>query len=133
LGKDDPDALWMAAHTLSFFTGELATAANVIDRALTLNPNSAHAWMVRGLVSLLQNQPDLAIDAFKHAMRLSPVDPLGARAFTFGLAAAHLEAGRYASNGQTGVWQRSRITAPRCARRLCPVSISAATTRRASG
>ena len=28
-------------------------------------------------------------------MRLSPVDPLGARAFTIGLAAAHLAAGRY--------------------------------------
>jgi adenylate cyclase len=94
-GKDDPDALWMAAHTLSFFAGELATAANVIERALTLNPNSAHAWMVRGLVSHLQNQPDRAIEAFEHAMRLSPVDPLGARAFTFGLAAAHLAAGRY--------------------------------------
>ena len=26
-GKDDPDTLWMAANTVSFFTGEHATAA----------------------------------------------------------------------------------------------------------
>jgi adenylate cyclase len=93
-GKDDPDTLWMAANTLLFFTGERATAANVVDRALNLNPNSAHAWMVRGLASL-QDRPDRAIEAFKHAMKLSPLDPLGGRAFTLGLAVAHYTAGRY--------------------------------------
>ena len=93
-GKEDPDTLWMAAYTLSFFGGEHVTAASVIDRALTLNPNSAHAWMASGWVSVRQNQPDRAIPAFEHGMRLSPLDPLG-RAFTIGLAAAHLAAGRY--------------------------------------
>jgi adenylate cyclase len=37
-GKDDPDALWMAAYTLIFFAGERDMAAAAIDRALTLNP-----------------------------------------------------------------------------------------------
>ena len=37
-GRDDPDALWMAGWTLSGFTTELTTAANVIDRALTSIP-----------------------------------------------------------------------------------------------
>jgi len=94
-GKDDPDALWMAGWTLSSFTGEQATAANVIDCALALNPNSAHAWMARGLGLVLQNRPDPAIEAFEHAMRLSPLDPLGSRGFTYGLAMAHLAASRY--------------------------------------
>jgi adenylate cyclase len=93
-GKDDPDALWMAAHTLSFFTGEHATAANVVDRALTLNPNSAHAWLVRGMLSNMQNRPDEAIAAIEHGMRLSPLDPLR-RGFTMMTAAAHFAAGRY--------------------------------------
>jgi len=93
-GKEDPDALWMAAWTLSAFTGEHATAASVIDRALMLNPNAAHAWMVSGLVSVNQNRPDRAIEAFDRATRLSPLDPLG-RGFTLGLALAHLAAGRY--------------------------------------
>jgi adenylate cyclase len=93
--NNDPDALWMAAHTLAFFTGELATAANLVDRALNLNPNSAHAWMVRGLVWNLQSQPDRAIPALEHGMRLSPLDPLGSRAFAMLTAAAHFHAGRY--------------------------------------
>jgi adenylate cyclase len=94
VGKDDPDALWMAGYTLSFFTGEHSTAANVIERALTLNPNSAYAWMVCGLASNLRNQPDRAIAALQHGMRLSPRDPQS-RAFAIGLAFAHFGAGRY--------------------------------------
>ena len=50
-GKDDPDALWMGAFVLAVFAGEHAAAVSVIDRALVLNPNSAHAWSVSGFVS----------------------------------------------------------------------------------
>ena len=92
VGKDDPDNLWMAAFTLLIFTGERDIAATAIDRALTLNPNSAHAWTARGFASL--TQPGLAIEAFQRAMRLNPLDRLG-RAFTAGIAAAHVVAGRY--------------------------------------
>jgi TolB-like protein len=49
-GKDDPDALWMGAFVLAVFAGEHAAAVSVIDRALTLNPNSAHSWHIRGFV-----------------------------------------------------------------------------------
>ena len=81
-GKDDPDALWMAGWTLSHLGGEPAMGANVIDRALTLNPNCAHAWMARGLVYICQNRPDRAIEALERAIRLSPLDPWGSRVFT---------------------------------------------------
>jgi tetratricopeptide (TPR) repeat protein len=64
------------------------------NRALTLNPNSAHAWMARGLASLIRNRPDHAIEALERAIRLSPLDPWG-RAFTSPLAIAHFAAGRY--------------------------------------
>jgi hypothetical protein len=50
-GKDDPDAFWMAANPVSFFAGGRATAADAVDRALTLNPGSAYAWLVRAFVS----------------------------------------------------------------------------------
>jgi len=93
-GKDDPDVLWMAGNSLSFFAGEHAIGARAIDRALTLNPNSAHAWVARGLVSYRLNRPDQAIEAFKRAMRLSPLDPV-AYLMTGGLALAHVIAGRY--------------------------------------
>ena len=91
-GKDDPDTLWMAGFTLVPFAGERAVAAAAIDRALVLNPNSAHAWMARGTVSLAE--PDKAIEAFEHATRLSPLDSLR-RAFLTGTGLAHLIAGRY--------------------------------------
>jgi adenylate cyclase len=93
-GKDDPEALYMAANTLSLFAGDHGAATSAVDRALTLNPNCAHAWWTSGYVLVRQNLPEPAIAAFRRAMRLSPLDPLGFF-FTAGIAAAHLAAGRY--------------------------------------
>jgi adenylate cyclase len=94
LGKDDPDTLGTACLTLSALSGEHDTAAAGIDRALKLNPNSALAWRAHGYVSCFCNRPGLAIRAFQHAMRLSPLDPLG-WTVTAGLAFAYLAAGQY--------------------------------------
>ncbi len=93
-GRDDPDTLGLAAHALSFFGGALGAAASAVDRAIMLNPNSTYAWMAKGWVSCLCNQPEHAIEAFQRAMRLSPLDPLN---FTFagGIAFAHLFARRF--------------------------------------
>jgi len=52
-GKDDPDALWRAAFTLAFFAGARATATSMVDRALTLNPNSGYAWATRAWIAAL--------------------------------------------------------------------------------
>jgi adenylate cyclase len=93
-GKDDPDALWMGAFVLAVFAGEHAAAVSVIDRALVLNPNSAHAWSQSGFVSCLRGQPGPAIEAIQRTMRLSPLDPLGA-GFKSSLAFAHFIAGRH--------------------------------------
>ena len=82
------------SHAETVELTEHAAAANVIDRALSLNPSSAHAWIARGLVSVVQDRPDQAIEALERAMRLSPLDPWG-RAFTSPLAMAHFAAGRY--------------------------------------
>jgi len=94
IGKDDPDCLWMAAFTLMFLAGEHAAAASIVDRALSLNPNSAQAWHTCGWVHAFSGHSAPAIEAFERAIRLSPRDPL---AFNFrsGLAFAHLIGGRY--------------------------------------
>jgi adenylate cyclase len=94
VGKDDPDALWMAAFVLMVLAGEHATAASAVERALALNPNSANAWMASGHVLCFRNHPDGAIEALQRAMRLSPLDPHGP-SIKSGLAGAHLVAGRY--------------------------------------
>ncbi len=93
-GKDDPDALWMAGWTIAWLAGEHSAAAAAIERSIALNPNSAHAWTASGYVSCFRNLPGPVIDAFQHAMRLSPLDPLG-WGFAAGLAMAHLIAGRH--------------------------------------
>jgi adenylate cyclase len=92
-GKDDPDSLWMVAITLGLFAGAHACA---IERALTLNPNSAHAQMASAWLTCYRNEPDLAIEPLQRAMRLSPLDPLGYM-FSAGLALAHMVGRRYAT------------------------------------
>jgi TolB-like protein len=93
-GKDQPDALWMAAYTLSTFTGAHATAAGMIDHALVLNPNSANAWCARGWVAAMQDRADPAIEALQRAIRLSPLDPLR-WLFIGGISFAHMVARRF--------------------------------------
>jgi len=91
--RDDADTIWQAAWTLFFLAGEVALAAG-LDRALTLNPNAAHAWLARGHIDASRNQPEAAIEAIERARRLSPFDP-----YTFICAAiiatAHLAARRF--------------------------------------
>jgi adenylate cyclase len=93
-GRDDPDTMVAAAATLFYGGGETALAEAVLDRALTLNPNSALGWMVRGFVYVVgRNQPEPAIKSLERALRLSPFDPLGFLNATW-LAHAHLAARR---------------------------------------
>jgi adenylate cyclase len=93
-GKDQPDALWMAAYTLSVATGAHATASGLIDYALALNPNSAYAWCIRGWVAAFQDHPDPAIEALQQAIRLSPLDPQRWMFFG-GISFAHMVARRF--------------------------------------
>jgi tetratricopeptide (TPR) repeat protein len=70
-------------------------AATAIDRALTLNPNSAAAWRRRGWVRCMLGEPDAAIESLQRALRLSPLDPSSWQIERNWLALAHLAAGRY--------------------------------------
>jgi tetratricopeptide (TPR) repeat protein len=94
VGKDDPDALWMAGHALALLAGDHGAAASAIERALMLNPNCAHAWWASGSVNCFANRPEAAIAGNTRAMRLSPLDPMSfhfKHMLTFGL----MLAGRY--------------------------------------
>jgi adenylate cyclase len=93
-GRDDPEALWMAGDAISLLANEHAAGAGAVDRALKLNPNSAHAWMAKGWLECYQNHPRPAIEALERSIRLSPLDPLGYFC-SGGLALAHLALGHY--------------------------------------
>jgi adenylate cyclase len=92
--RDDAETIWQAAWTLFLLAGEAAMAAAAVNRALALNPNSAHAWLVRGVIHALRNRPDAAIDACERARRLSPFDPYSFHCVAT-IAAAHFAARRF--------------------------------------
>jgi TolB-like protein/Tfp pilus assembly protein PilF len=94
LGWDDALALCTAGIALAFVVDDLEAGMALTDRALLLNPNLAWAWLFSGWVKLWSGEPEIAIERFARAMRLSPNGPQ-----EFGLqdamAAAHFMAGRY--------------------------------------
>jgi adenylate cyclase len=92
--RDDAETIWQAAFTLFHLAGEAAMAAAALDRALARNPNAARAWLARGNIHALRNEPEAAIEALERARRLSPFDPL-TFANTFNIAMAHLAARRF--------------------------------------
>jgi len=92
--RDDADTIWQAAWVLFRLTGEAAMAAAALDRALALNPNAAHAWLIKGQIHALRNEPEAAIEASERARRLSPFDPYTFQC-AFAIAAAHLAARRF--------------------------------------
>jgi TolB-like protein len=93
-GKDDPVALYTAGWALARIEGQLEAGAAMIGLALTLDPNLAAAWHSSGWVRIYLGEPQIAIEHFEHAMRLSPLDPLFFGMLN-GMAAAHFLAGRY--------------------------------------
>jgi adenylate cyclase len=92
--RDDAETIWQAAWTLFFLAGEVAMAARAFDRALALNPNAAHAWMMRGGIHAQRNEPEAAIEAVERARRLSPFDPYTFMC-AFNIAMAHFAARRF--------------------------------------
>jgi TolB-like protein/DNA-binding CsgD family transcriptional regulator len=94
MGKDDSEAMWMAAHALFILSDELELALSVVKRAISLNPNSPNAWWVSGAVHNFLGEYDAALEHAARARRLSPLEPL---AFMYWMptALASFFAGRY--------------------------------------
>jgi len=92
--RDDAETIGQAAWTLFRLAGEAAIAAAALDRALALNPNAARAWLARGNIHAMRNQPEAAIEAIERARRLSPFDPY-ACFYAAIIASAHLAARRF--------------------------------------
>jgi adenylate cyclase len=76
IDANDPDVLATVGFATSFLTDDFNAAAEMVDRAVALNPNSAHAWNHRGQAYLLGGQCAEAVRSFERGIRLSPLDPL---------------------------------------------------------
>ena len=94
LGKNDAIALTRGGHALGHFGGELNGCIALVDKALVLNPNLAAAWYLSAFQRVARGEPDVALERFQHAMRLSPLDPEMVR-MQAGMALAHMLAGRF--------------------------------------
>jgi TolB-like protein/Tfp pilus assembly protein PilF len=93
-GQDDPDALWMAGISLAILIGETDEGLALIERSLQLNPNSAGAWMVSGMVRAYANDIAVGVTHFERSIQLNPLDPLVYITW-YGVAFAHFVAERY--------------------------------------
>ena len=74
-GEDDAALAILGWATATFF-GDYDAAKEMVDRAVTLNPNAAMIWDQRGWTYQRAGEAEEAIRSFERANRLSPVDPL---------------------------------------------------------
>ena len=84
--SDDPGVLAHAAFALAWLGEDVGTQIALVDRALTLNPSFARAWMLRGGLSVWAGQPDLAIEQVETSLRLNPRDRVGNHFWVLGIA-----------------------------------------------
>jgi adenylate cyclase len=71
LGQADAETLCTAANMVAFPGGELAEGIAIIDRALALNPNSADALAVSGMLRAYAGDTEMALRHLNEADRLS--------------------------------------------------------------
>jgi TolB-like protein/class 3 adenylate cyclase len=94
LANDDALAQARCGHALTYLGREFDRGASMVDRAVTLNPNLAVAWVSRGWVAAICCEAETAIESFNQMIRLSPLDPSRFGAWS-GIAFAHFIQGRY--------------------------------------
>ena len=95
LSGDDPLILAVlgVVHT---FARNHGTARIMLERAITLDPNSAWVLSRLGWLEVYADRPEVAFQHFEHAMRLSPLDPMNFNNIV-GIASAHQVSGDYAA------------------------------------
>jgi adenylate cyclase len=92
MNNDDPMVLTMLC-TAHMVVGNLDLASALIKKALVLDPNSAMAWSRSGWVNSFLICPEISIEHFQRAIRLSPFDPMNFNCL-IGIGCSHWVAGR---------------------------------------
>jgi TolB-like protein/class 3 adenylate cyclase len=74
---DDAAILANAATALAYFGEDIGAAIATVDRPLALNPSFARGWYISGILRAWAGEPDLAIEHYEAALRLSPRGRIG--------------------------------------------------------
>jgi TolB-like protein len=86
-GFDDAEALSLAALVRVCLGYEVAASAELAERSLVLNANSAWGWYAAGLARISLGEFNEAVECIGRSIRLNPRDPAGYAYLTsYGLA-----------------------------------------------
>ncbi len=112
LGKDDGEVLWRCANTVWQMEMDAQRAADLIYRALDVNPNSSISLTIAGWIEAGRGDPGKAHELFERAQRLNPRDPRG-WVITGGISYCHYQRGEY---NEAVAWaQKALVDNPRSA------------------
>lgn len=124
LSSEDPLILAVLG-TVQTFARNFGVARVLLQRAITLDENSAWTHSRLGWLEVYSDRPTAAIPHFEHAIRLSPVDPMNFNNYV-GIASAYQVAENYAESAE--YFERALIENPTAYwihRNLAPVLLAA--------
>jgi tetratricopeptide (TPR) repeat protein len=81
-GSDDATALCLAGFTIAMVGRDKETALHAIDRSLTLNSSYVTGFAFSAIVRAFAGQYETAVEHAQRAIRLNPLDPMGAQPYT---------------------------------------------------
>lgn len=87
-GADDAAVLAQVANAVMELDRGIERATGLIERATTLNPGSAFAWFISGVLKLVAGRSSEAVDHLQRAARLDPISRLNE------IARAHIGIGQ---------------------------------------
>ena len=61
IDENDPETLASVGWAKAYITGDFGAAMEMVDRAVSLNPNSSIAWSYRGITCLFAGHNEEAI------------------------------------------------------------------------
>jgi adenylate cyclase len=72
-GQADPETLCIAAHIIALPGGAMTEGIAIVDRALALNPSSADALAISGMLRAYAGDTQMSLRNLQEADRLSPL------------------------------------------------------------
>jgi tetratricopeptide (TPR) repeat protein len=92
--KDDPVVLWHAATLKSYFERDFEGALALLERSLSIDPNSPRAWNTSVQIHGCMGDSETARKHAEHVIRISPRNPTHWVSYTH-IAEANLQDMRY--------------------------------------